>query len=115
MSERSRYPDDSTGRTLALMAEEGFHMDRPIEIDFQVAVPTESAAWQVAELARTRGYRTDVYDSPKCSLPWTCECTVVMVPTYEAVVAAEKEVDEIGRRCGGFADGFGSFGDIRNH
>jgi len=40
--------------------------------------------------------------------------TVLMVPTCEAVVAAEKEVDEIGRRVDGFGDGFGSFGDIRN-
>jgi len=37
-----------------------------------------------------------------------------MVPTYEAVVAAEKEVDEIGRRFGGFGDGFGSSGDVRH-
>lgn len=39
------------------------------------------------------------------------ECAVVMVPTYDAIVAAEKEVDAIGRRFGGFGDGFGSSGE----
>ena len=115
MRQRSQYPDDSTGRVLALMAESGFHMDRPMEIDFQVAAPSESAARRVAEDVRARGYRAKVSDSPKAGLPWTCECTVVMVPTYEAVVAAENEVDAIGRRFGGFGDGFGSFGDIRHN
>jgi hypothetical protein len=114
MSRRSAYPDDSTGRVLTLMAKHGFAMDQPMELDFQVAVPTESAGQRVAEEATSRGYRTKVYDSPRCKLSWTCECTVVMVPTYEAVVAAEKEVDAIGQRFGGFGDGFGSFGDVRH-
>lgn len=59
MSQRSRYPDDATGRVLALMARNG-----------------------------------------------------LLVPTYEAVVAAENEVDAIGRRFGGFGDGFSSSGDV---
>jgi hypothetical protein len=100
---------------LAIMADSGFHMDRQMDIDFHVALPTESAAQQVAEEARARGHRAKVYDSPKCRLPWTCQCTVVMVPTYAAVVAAESEFDSIGRRFGGFGDGFGSFGDVRHN
>lgn len=71
MSWRSQYPDDSTGRVLALMAKNGFAMDQPIEIDFQVAVPSESAGQRVAEEATARGYRTEVYDSPRCRLPWS--------------------------------------------
>ena len=31
------------------MADNGFHMDRPMELDFHVAAPSESAALQVAE------------------------------------------------------------------
>ena len=113
MSEkRWSYPDDATGRVLSLMAEKGFQMDRAMMFDFHVAVPTEDAGKLVAEEARVRGYRTKVSDSPECRLPWTCECSRVMVPTYAAVVAAEQEVDEIGRRFGGFGDGFGSFGGI---
>jgi hypothetical protein len=38
-----------------------------------------------------------------------------MVPTYDDVIAAENEFDALGRQFGGFADGFGSFGDIRNN
>jgi hypothetical protein len=112
---RSWYPDDTTGRVLALMAEHGFHMDRPMEINFHVVAPTERAAEEMAEEARARGHRAEVYDSPKCRLPWTCECTVVMVPTYHDVIAAENEFDAIGRQFGGFGDGFGSLGDIRNN
>ena len=97
------------------MAERGFQMDHPMEMDFQVAVPSESAAQRVAEEARAAGYRPSVHDSPTCTLPWTCECTVVLVPTYEAVIAAERELDRIGRRFGGFGDGFGSWGDIRHN
>ena len=114
MSRRANYPDDSTGRVLALMAKNGFALDQPMELDFQVAVPSESAGQRVAEEASRRGHRTDVYGSPRCKLPWTCECAVVMVPTYEAVLAVEKEVDGIGRRFGGFGDGFGCSGDVRH-
>jgi len=113
MSEKRRsYPDDSTGRVLSLMAERGFRMDRAMKLDFHVALPTEAAAREAAVAAGESRYRTAVYESSTCDLPWTCECSRVMVPTYEAVVAAEAEVDEIGRRFGGFGDGFGSFGGI---
>jgi hypothetical protein len=63
---------------------------------------------RVLSLMAEKGF----YHSPKCRLPWTCECSRVMVPTYTAVVAAEQEVDELGRRFGGFGDGFGSSGGI---
>jgi len=106
MSEKRRsYPDDATGRVLSLMAEKGFQMDRAMMFDFHVAIPTEDAGKLVAEEAMAGGYRTKGYDSAECRLPWTCECSRVMVPTYAAVVAAEQEVDEIGQRFGGFGDG----------
>jgi hypothetical protein len=109
---RWSYPDDNTGRVLSLMAENGFPMDRAMKVDLHVALPTEGAANEVGKLAEVRGYRTSVYASPECRLPWTCECSRVMVPTYPTVVAAEQEMDELGRRLGGFGDGFASFGGV---
>ena len=116
MSEkRGSYPDDATGLALGRMAEAGFHMDRAMEIKFQVAAPTERAAQEMAEEARAREHRAEIYDSPECRLPWTCECVVVMIPSYEDVIAAENEFDAIGRKFGGLGDGFGSFGDVRHN
>ena len=67
-------------------------------------------------LSRSKGYKTKVFRAEVVvggvlRGAWTCNCTKVLVPSYEAIVATEQEVDEIGRRFGGHGDGFGSFGN----
>jgi hypothetical protein len=79
-------------------------------IDFFVAVPDRQSGESVARVARERGFSTAVeYDEP--STWWTCYCTITMVPELRAVVAAERELDDVAGKHGGHADGFGTFGN----
>lgn len=104
-----RFPDDADGDALRRVAERS-DMSRPMNIDFAVDVPNQARAEGMAQLAAQRGYTTRV----ACDTPgqrWTCYCSKCMVPTYEAVVAAQKELDELSEPLGGRSDGWGTLGN----
>ena len=109
------YPNDDDGEVLRRIAADNNDMSKPMDIDFQVAVPDESAARHVADEASRLGYRTSIHfdddeDEDGEDL-WTCECTRSMVPGWEAITAAQAELDGIARPVGGYADGWGTFGN----
>jgi regulator of RNase E activity RraB len=115
----SIYPDDEDGHTLRGLAAEGNDMSKPMDIDFHVAAPDEDAAREVAGRAAKLGYRAEVFfddeeaDLDQESLPsWTCECTKTMVPCYESIVAAQRELDDAARPSGAYVDGWGTFGNV---
>jgi regulator of RNase E activity RraB len=104
------YPNDADGMALQRVADHGSDMSAPMSIDFCVAVATESAAKSVAELAILKGYKTDIvkdHNGPD----WTCYCIKEMVPTYNAIIAAQKELDELSKPYGGHSDGWGTLGN----
>jgi len=108
------YPDDSDGGALRNIVNDGSDMSKPMFINFQVAVPSETAAKALSEVAYKLGYRVSVYDSEGCSLPWTCECSTRMLATYEGVLAVQAELADLSQNFGGFPDGWGTFGNGPN-
>ena len=115
----SQYPDDADGQALQGVAAEGSDMTKPMAIDFHVAAPDEAAAQQVAAKAAELGYQPEIFFDDEEEdldgeplLPWTVECTKTMVPEYDAIIAAQKELDEIARPLGAFADGWGTYGNV---
>jgi hypothetical protein len=103
-------PDDATAAALRRIADGGSDLNKPMQMDFFVAIPSQAAGMSVAEVAKARGFATSVeYDSETDG--WTCYCTTTIVPAYAAVVEIEEALDAIARRYGGYADGFGSFGN----
>ncbi len=105
------YPNDADGDVLRRIANDGSNMAKPMLIDFQVAMPDEASARELAGIALELGYRVDAYESPECSLPWTTECSTRMLATYAGVIAVQAELAELSRRYGGYPDGWGSFGN----
>jgi hypothetical protein len=104
------YPDDADGVALRRVAAMGCDMTKPIEIDSFVDVPSQEAGLQVAESATLFGYRTHLeYDEEDDA--WTCYCTKLMVPTYEAVCGAQTELDGLSSHVGGRSDGWGTEGN----
>jgi hypothetical protein len=104
------YPDDADGVALTRVAAMGSDMTKLMEIDFFVDVPSQEAGLQVVELATRFGYRTHLeYDEEDGA--WTCYCTKLMVPTYEAVCGAQTELDDLSRHLGGRSDGWGTLGN----
>ena len=79
-------------------------------IDFFVAVPDWSSGELVAARATSLGFSVSVEQDPK-SGKWTCYCTKRIVPEYRTVTEIERTLDGIARQYGGYADGFGSYGN----
>ncbi len=105
------FPDDADGDALRRIIADGSDLSKPMFIDFQIAVPDEASAKALAAIAGKLGYRVHVYDSPGCTLTWTCECSARMLPTYKGVIAVQKELAEISEPFGGVPDGWGTFGN----
>lgn len=111
------YPDDADGNALRNIEEQGSDMSRPMDVDIQVAAPDELTAIEIANAAMTFGYRTETYfdddleDAEEATEPWTCECSKVMLLTYDNITAAQHELNEIAKPLGAFVDGWGTFGN----
>jgi hypothetical protein len=104
------YPQDADGDALRRVARDGSDMSRAMDIDFAVAVPNEESGLAIAEIVRARGYRPDVSRDDE-SGDWTCYCTRSMVPTYDAIIAVQNELDALVKPLGGYSDGWGTFGN----
>jgi len=105
------FPNDADGDALRRLVDSGNDLSKPMFINFQVAVPDETAAKGLADVASKLGYRVDIYGSPECSLPWTCECSTRMLATYDGVISIEKELADLAAPFRGHPDGWGSFGN----
>jgi len=104
-------PDTPDGNALRSLVAHGSDLSRPILMNFQVAVPSEEAAKGLGDVALKRGYRVEVYASPKCKQPWTCECSSRLIATHDSIIAFQEELARIAKPFGGFPDGWGSFGN----
>jgi regulator of RNase E activity RraB len=113
----NKYPNDADGDALRRVASMGADLSRPMDIDFFVAVPDRQVGEQVARLAALRGYQTKVIEDgheegdDEQGDTWTCYCTKAMLATYDNVVEAQRELDELSRAFGGHSDGWGTFGN----
>lgn len=108
------YPNNADGDALRRVAADGSDMSKPMYINYHVALPDEAVATSLAKSAHDLGYRVRIYDSPECSLPWTCECSCRMVPAYDAVIAIQNELGTLSAPLGGHVDGWGTLGNGPN-
>ena len=112
------YPNDADGDALRAIAEGGNDMSQPRDVDVQIAAADEAVATRVAEEALKLGYRTSIYrddeeaDVEESGDLWTCECTKSMVLTYDAIIAAQSELDGIAKPLDAYVDGWGTFGNV---
>jgi regulator of RNase E activity RraB len=107
------FPDDADGEALRRVASTGADMSRPVSIDYFVSVPDREAGEAVARLATRLGYRVEVVHDAEDDA-WECYCSKAMLPTYDGVVAAQRELDELSRPFGGQSDGWGTSGNADN-
>ncbi len=86
-------------------------MSRPMDIDFAVHVPDEASGQRLAQLVLAAGYSPHLEFDDECE-EWTCYCTKNMLATYEGVVGAQSELDELSGPVGGYSDGWGTEGNL---
>lgn len=86
-------------------------VSKPMRIEFAVHVPDQARGNEIAQLAAPWGYVTTVeWSAPRQR--WTCYCAKHMAPTYEAIMAAQKELEELSEPLGGHSDGWGTSGNL---
>ncbi len=116
-----QFPDDLDGEVLRMIADDGNDMTQPMDVEFHVATATEEDADKIANAAEKLGYDIDVnFDDgseddeveDEITEPWTCSCRKTMLLEYDAIMAAQAELDELARPLGGYADGWGTFGNV---
>ena len=107
------YPDDADGDTLRSVAENGADMTLPMLIEFTIAVPTEAAARNLSERIALKGYfaRLFVDDDGDVSI----YCGRSMIATYEGVVEAQSELNQICQPYGAECDGWITAGNKQDH
>lgn len=102
------FPEDADGDALRELATR-VDISKPITIEFVVVVPNEDGAKSIAARVVKLGYEPSVEFDEETD-EWACYCEKCMVPTYDAIVAAQEELDRVGRDHDGYADGWGTFG-----
>lgn len=113
------FPKDIDGEVIRYIAEDGNDLSKPMDVDFHVAAPTEDIAEKIADEAEKLGYAVWVEfdDGSEEELeepvtePWTCTCQKKMLLEYDAVIEAQKELDELSKPHGGYSDGWGTMGN----
>jgi hypothetical protein len=103
-------PRDSDGDALRRLAATGSDLSREMEIDFAVDIPDQNTGLAFASAVNSLGFRTSV-DQDSQTGRWTCYCSRTMVPTYDAMIAVQKTLGDIGRLYNAKPDGWGSFGN----
>lgn len=105
--------EKATRAALARIEQDGSDLSRELEMDFFVSVSDWAAGSAVARGAEKLGVVTNVYADHEGGR-WTCQCTLRLVPTLADVLRIERFLDGIGQTVGGWADGFGTFGNGTN-
>lgn len=116
MPANDAFPDDENGHTLKKIADYGTDLSQSYLIDFNHLLPDESAAKRFSEAARALGYQVEVYqpedeDLEEGDTDWDICCKKQMIPTHQAITAAEKELAGLADSFGGCSDGWGFMAD----
>jgi hypothetical protein len=105
-----QLPNDSDGDALRRLIATGSDLSKELEIDFMVDVPDREIGLAFATTVESLGFRTEV-DQDLETGDWTCYCSRRMVPSYDAIIAIQRTLEDVGRPYNAKPDGWGSFGN----
>ena len=103
-------PDNDTGDALRNLVRDGSDLEKPLEMDFFIAVPSESVGKNIAELVTQKGFSCSIEGDTETG-EWTCYATKTIIPSYQNVIVIEEYLSTVSKDFGGNTDGFGSYGN----
>jgi hypothetical protein len=103
-------PLDSDGDALRQLVAHGSDLSKEMDIDFAVSVPDQKSGLAFAVAVEPMGFRTKV-SKHDATNKWTCYCSQVMMPSYEAIVETQMMLEELGKPYNAIPDGWGTFGN----
>ena len=108
------YPDDDDGDALRRVAENGADMSQPMEIEFSIDVSDVERARSLAERIAALGYVPGIFEDDETGSV-SIYCARTMLATYEGVVAAQSELNELCVPFEAVCDGWITAGNRQDH
>ena len=102
------FPNDETGQVLAEMQEAG--IDLAIEhsvVFFHLFEQKEHAQAMVEYIKQNTPNITTSLHPDETPNVWDVDCSVVMTPHYDAIIAQETALEKIATTFSGYNDGWG--------
>ncbi|PKG81557.1 ribonuclease E inhibitor RraB [Colwellia sp. 75C3] len=102
------YPDDETGQVLAEMHQAGIDLSQSHDVVFFHLFEKENQAQAMVEHIKEHLPEITCNLHPdQTPNVWDVDCTVVMTPTHEAILAQEEVFEKIVTQLSGYTDGWG--------
>ncbi len=102
------FPNDETGQVLAEMHQAGIDLSKSHDVVFFHLFEQESQAHAMAEHLKQIMPNVALTVHPdETPNVWDLDCTVNMVPTYQAIIDKEAEFEQIAAKFSGYNDGWG--------
>ena len=102
------FPDDETGQVLTEMQAAGINLTETHKVVFfQLFEQEPQAKVMVEHLAEHAPDMPVTIEPDELPNVWDVNCTVTMIPSYEAIVAQEAEFELLAKKFKGFNDGWG--------
>jgi len=102
------FPNDETGQVLSEMYQSGIDLTQQHEVVFFHLFEQQQQAQAMAD------FINDTLPEVKVSLQadetpnvWDVNCTLVMLPSYEKILAEEMALEAIATKFSGYSDGWG--------
>ncbi|MEM7777380.1 MAG: ribonuclease E inhibitor RraB [Pseudomonadota bacterium] len=103
---------DTTQQTLERLERDGSDLTRSMEVEFFIAVLSESAATQVLDELRVLDFSVLVEkDEGEETEGWTIYWTKRIMPEYAVITSIEQQLDDIAHKVRGHIDDFDTFGN----
>lgn len=102
------FPSDETGQVLAEMQQAGIDLTTEhAVVFFHLFEKKEQAQAMVTFINEAHNGVSVSFHEDETPNVWDVDCTITMVPSYEAIIEKEKELEKIATTYSGYNDGWG--------
>jgi hypothetical protein len=102
------FPNDETGQILAEMQQAGIDLNVTHDVVFFHLFEKETNAQAMVEYIKENMQNVTVNMHPdETPNVWDVDCTLQLVPSYDAVVKQETEFEALATKFSGYNDGWG--------
>ena len=102
------FPNDDTGQVLAEMHAAGVDLTIVHPVVFFQLFEQKEQAEAMAELLKEKAPDMQLSIHPdETPNVWDLDCTINMLPDYDAIVAQEAQLEQIAAKFNGYNDGWG--------
>lgn len=102
------FPTDETGQVLAEMQQAGIDLSMTHNVVFFHLFEQESKAQAMVNFIKENMTDVSVSLQPdETPNVWDVDCTIKIVPSYDAVIKQEADFEELANKFSGYNDGWG--------